>query len=163
MTNGANSVYSTDPKGWAAAASEYCGLEAEVTDPASGKTMSLYIIDAFDHKWVRKPGSIDIMIDAWKSLSGRSDLYDSSNTKTVEMQVSWKLTGRKSAQWSFKGPGSKGGDGAGQVVAAPAAGGSSTTLKPSATSAVKTTPAPKAHESSSVSAKKHWVTSTVSR
>ncbi|KAL7274923.1 hypothetical protein RUND412_002145 [Rhizina undulata] len=108
MTNGTNAVWGTDPSGWAKAAGQYCGLEAKVYDPHSGVTMKLFIIDAFDHKWVRTPGSIDVMIDAWKSLTKKGDdgLYDSSGVKVVDKGVQWTLTGEKSDRWAFKGLGS---------------------------------------------------------
>lgn len=43
-----------------AAATAYCGLEAEFTTP-DGKKALLYIADGFDSKWVRTPGSIDVI------------------------------------------------------------------------------------------------------
>ena len=46
-------TYSSDPAGWKAATQKYCGLEATVKDPKTGKQMLMYIGDAFDDKYVR--------------------------------------------------------------------------------------------------------------
>ncbi|KWU42025.1 hypothetical protein RHOSPDRAFT_36438 [Rhodotorula sp. JG-1b] len=48
----------------AAAKRAFCGLEAEVYSPRTGKTVTLYIADAFDDKWVRTPSSIDVLHDS---------------------------------------------------------------------------------------------------
>jgi hypothetical protein len=45
-------TYSSDPAGWKAATQKYCGLEATVKDPKTGKQMLMYIGDAFDDKYV---------------------------------------------------------------------------------------------------------------
>lgn len=39
-----------------------------VIDGNTGNKMILYLGDAFDHQWVRTPGSIDIMADSWSQL-----------------------------------------------------------------------------------------------
>lgn len=50
-----------------AAKRAFCGLEAEVYSPRTGKTVTLYIADAFDDKWVRTLSSIDVMYDSVRS------------------------------------------------------------------------------------------------
>jgi hypothetical protein len=45
-------TYNSDPAGWKAATQKYCGLEATVKDPKTGKQMLMYIGDAFDDKYV---------------------------------------------------------------------------------------------------------------
>lgn len=50
-----------------AAKRAFCGLEAEAYSLRTGKTVTLYIADAFDDKWVRTPSSIDVMYDSVRS------------------------------------------------------------------------------------------------
>jgi hypothetical protein len=38
----------------------------------TNKTCKMYIIDVFDPKYVKKPGSIDIMLNAFKKRAGFS-------------------------------------------------------------------------------------------
>lgn len=59
MTSGTNAVYGG--RNYESSGREYCGLEAKVTNLDNGVSKIMYIIDAFDPKWVRTPGSIDIM------------------------------------------------------------------------------------------------------
>ncbi|KAJ3125169.1 hypothetical protein HK098_000543 [Nowakowskiella sp. JEL0407] len=99
MTNGTNAVW-PDP-GWEPSGTAYCGLEAIVTNVENGNTVTLYIADAFDHRFVKSPGSIDIMIEQFSVLKGRVP-YDNND---VMMNVSWQFTGRRAPQYSFKGPG----------------------------------------------------------
>lgn len=47
-------TYNSDPAGWKKDTQKYCGLEAKVTDPTTGKTMLMYIGDAFDDKYIQK-------------------------------------------------------------------------------------------------------------
>ena len=49
MTNGTGAVW--PHPNWAPSATNYCGLEAKVYNPATGVTMFLYLVDAFDTKW----------------------------------------------------------------------------------------------------------------
>ncbi|KAJ3012643.1 hypothetical protein HKX48_006178 [Thoreauomyces humboldtii] len=88
---------------WAPIATKYCGLEAEVTDPSTGITKILYIVDAFDHQYVRSPGSIDIMTKAWESLTSQ----DANDKDIVIKGVQWKLTGKRNPKYAFKGPGDR--------------------------------------------------------
>lgn len=83
-----------------AAAEAYCGLEATVTTP-SGTSKTMYIIDGFDHKWVRTPGSIDITKNTFAELYGSA-----TDDKNVVIQgLTWKLTGNRSQQYKFQGAG----------------------------------------------------------
>lgn len=59
MTQGTNAVYGG--RNYESSGREYCGLEARVTNLDNGVSRLMYIVDAFDPKWVRTPGSIDIM------------------------------------------------------------------------------------------------------
>ncbi|KAG9187948.1 hypothetical protein G6011_01871 [Alternaria panax] len=82
-------TYNSDPAGWKAAKQKYCGLEATVKDPKTGKQMLMYVGDAFDDEYGlvsclleydparspsntfhQSPGSIDIMIDAFSNIHG---------------------------------------------------------------------------------------------
>ena len=45
-------TYNSDPAGWKAATQKYCGLEATVKDPKTGKQMLMYIGDSFDDHYV---------------------------------------------------------------------------------------------------------------
>ncbi|KAI8590340.1 hypothetical protein BDZ88DRAFT_107483 [Geranomyces variabilis] len=99
MTGGTNAVYGHPL--WETSAKKFCGLEAEVTNPHTGVKMNMYIVDAFDHKWVRSPGSIDVMVKSWEKLTGRrADSKDS-----VIQGLQWKLTGRRMPKYSFGGSG----------------------------------------------------------
>ncbi|KAI8819170.1 uncharacterized protein EV422DRAFT_621291 [Fimicolochytrium jonesii] len=99
MTEWTNAVYPNAK--WSKYASMYCGREAQVTDPQTGKTSLLFITDAFDHQWVRSPGSIDIHLNAWRKLKNSQ----TNDKNTVIKPVNWHLTGRISAQYAFKGKG----------------------------------------------------------
>ncbi|KAJ1549848.1 hypothetical protein HK096_010115, partial [Nowakowskiella sp. JEL0078] len=56
MTEGKNSVYdpnsgmdSVSNKNWVKYTTQYCGLEAVVTNPNNGVKLTLYLVDAFNH------------------------------------------------------------------------------------------------------------------
>jgi hypothetical protein len=88
---------------WEEFGREYCGLEAIVRNPQTGVEMTLYIVDAFDPKWVRSPGSIDIMVDVYKQLT-RDPVLDKNK---VIRGVEWRLTGNRNPKYAFKGPGDR--------------------------------------------------------
>lgn len=46
-------TYNSDPSGWKADTQKYCGLEALVKDPVTGRQMLMYIGDAFDDQYVK--------------------------------------------------------------------------------------------------------------
>lgn len=56
---------------------------------------------AFDPKFVLTPTSIDIMKAQWEELAG-IPAVDNNN---VIYNIEWYLTGKKSAQYTFAGPG----------------------------------------------------------
>ncbi|KAJ3125179.1 hypothetical protein HK098_000553 [Nowakowskiella sp. JEL0407] len=99
MTNGGN--YKWPNPGWFLYGRLYCGLEAIVTNPATGVSRVMYIADAFDHRFVRSPGSIDIMKGKFEELYGRR----TNNHNNVIYGVRWVLTGRRSLKYAFGGPG----------------------------------------------------------
>ncbi|KAJ4151551.1 hypothetical protein LMH87_012243 [Akanthomyces muscarius] len=78
-------TYNSNPDAWRAQSRKYCGLEAQVTDPSTGKTSLLYIGDAFDDAWIKRTGSIDIMIDAFSNLHGNPN--GNKNTLAVERSL----------------------------------------------------------------------------
>lgn len=45
-------TFNSDPVAWKKETQKYCGLEAKVTDPSTGKTMLMYIGDSFDDRFV---------------------------------------------------------------------------------------------------------------
>lgn len=45
-------TYNSNPTAWKQQTQKYCGLEAKVTDPTTGKTSLLYIGDSFDDRYV---------------------------------------------------------------------------------------------------------------
>ncbi|GAA5967574.1 hypothetical protein JCM11641_005701 [Rhodosporidiobolus odoratus] len=79
------------------AATAYCGLEAVVSTP-DGKSMTLYIADAFDDTWVRTPASLDIIKGSFSSLFGKS----TDNKNDVVTGATWKLTGKRNSKYAFK-------------------------------------------------------------
>ena len=101
MTNGTNANWPNSM--WAVYGKEYCGLEAKVYNPATGVSMLMYVGDAFDHKWVRSPGSIDIMINSYASLVG----YYPTNKQIIIPNVNWEFTGNRNPQFAFGGIGTQ--------------------------------------------------------
>ncbi|KAI8821480.1 uncharacterized protein EV422DRAFT_44251 [Fimicolochytrium jonesii] len=105
MTEWTNAKYKWNNPGqnkkWVQYATAYCGLEAEVTNPQNGKKMKLFITDAFDHAWVRSPGSIDIHVKRWEQLTNN---YSRDKNKVIK-GVTWTLTGRRSGRYKFQGTG----------------------------------------------------------
>ncbi|TPX38115.1 hypothetical protein SmJEL517_g00358 [Synchytrium microbalum] len=102
MTAGTNAVY-PNPL-WSEYGSQYCGLEAWVYNPANGRNISMYIIDAFGNEWVKTPGSIDFMLGAFITLAGTVP----ANKSVVLDGVQWGFTGRRSQKYSFGGVGDTG-------------------------------------------------------
>eukprot|EP01088_Endostelium_zonatum_P007218 TRINITY_DN19412_c0_g1_i1.p1 TRINITY_DN19412_c0_g1~~TRINITY_DN19412_c0_g1_i1.p1 ORF type:complete len:169 (-),score=30.84 TRINITY_DN19412_c0_g1_i1:84-590(-) len=96
MTNGSNAVW-PNPL-WTTFGEIYCGLEAIVTDGNTGNKLTMYLGDAFDHKWVRSPGSIDIMSDSWSKLHN----MPANNKNIVINPVKWEFTGARSSRYCFK-------------------------------------------------------------
>ena len=80
------------------AAKAYCGLEALVTNPETGKSKIMYIGDAFDHRYVLNPGAIDIMKGPYEYLTGAPAV----DKMKVIRNVQWVLTGQRSQQYCFK-------------------------------------------------------------
>ena len=99
MGNGSSPVY-PNPN-WAITAKQYCGLEAKVYNPVTGQTILMYLGDAFDHKWVHSPGSIDIMINSYSVLYGSYAV----NKDLVIMDVQWEFTGNYNPRYKFGGVG----------------------------------------------------------
>ena len=101
MTRGENSVY-PNPN-WRLYGRRFCGLEANVTNLKNGRWTLMYIVDAFDDKWIdgmgqnHPKGSIDIMIESFK------DLTDIGNeiSKQQVVNVAWYLTGKRSEKYQF--------------------------------------------------------------
>jgi hypothetical protein len=94
----------------------WCGLEAQVTNPDTQITKTMFIIDgiffmkflmslsiAFDPRFVLTPQSIDIMKTRWQDLTG----YEPKSGSQVIYNTQWYLTGGKSVQYTFGGPGDK--------------------------------------------------------
>ncbi|GAA5820187.1 hypothetical protein JCM3770_004814 [Rhodotorula araucariae] len=79
---------------------KYCGLEAIVTTP-EGKSVTLYVTDAFDDTWVRTPTSIDVVYNAFGNLLG----YTTDDKNTVINNVSWRFTGNRNEQYKYNGAG----------------------------------------------------------
>jgi hypothetical protein len=46
-------TFNSNPDAWRQQTRKYCGLEAKVTDPTTGKSQLMYIGDSFDDAWVR--------------------------------------------------------------------------------------------------------------
>lgn len=92
-------TYNSNPTAWRQQTAQHCGLEAKVTDPKTGKSMLMYIGDAFDDRWVLSPSSIDIMIDAFSSIHGNPN----GNKNDVIKDVQWELTGRINTKYAAPG------------------------------------------------------------
>jgi hypothetical protein len=96
MTNGTNANWPSSD--WYVYGKEYCGLEAKVYNPITGVSMLMYVGDGFDHKWVRSPGSIDIMINSFGALIGK---YPTSKQSDYIANVQWEFTGNRNPQYAF--------------------------------------------------------------
>jgi len=94
LMGGSQALYGVDTKLWDSSTDKFCGLEAQVT--YKGKSMLMYVIDAFDPKWVRTPYSIDIVQPAFETLWGSQ----TDNKNDVMNTVSWKLTGRRAVPYT---------------------------------------------------------------
>jgi hypothetical protein len=113
-------TYNSDPVAWKKETQKYCGLEAKVTDPSTGKTMLMYIGDSFDDRFVlvsrvtpsknlsvaclqtsqlQSKGSIDIMIDSFSNLHGNPN----GDKNKVIKGVRWELTGRVNTKYAAAG------------------------------------------------------------
>ena len=77
---------------------DYCGLEALVTDPKTGKKMLMYIVDGFVDQWLRTPRSIDIIYGAYAAID--TDPHGDKNQ--VIKGVQWELTGRRANEYVYK-------------------------------------------------------------
>lgn len=84
-------TWQSNPKQWEIDTATWCGLEAKVTDPNTGKSMLLYIYDAFDPAWVRTEYAIDVMVDAFSQLNGNPN----GNKDIVVQNMQWELTGNR--------------------------------------------------------------------
>jgi len=80
------------------AAKAYCGREVKVTNPSNGNTLTAFICDGFDDKWVLSPGSIDLTVGAFTSLYGSFD----NNKDTVISGVEWEFTGGVVQEGTFQ-------------------------------------------------------------
>ncbi|KAL8799661.1 MAG: hypothetical protein Q9182_005731 [Xanthomendoza sp. 2 TL-2023] len=78
----------TSGPSWDQQRRQYCGGEANVTNPANGRSKLLYIGDSFCAS--RSAGSIDIIIDAFIEIYERSP---NNNHQLVMNPVHWYLTG----------------------------------------------------------------------
>jgi hypothetical protein len=98
---------------------KFCGLEAKITDPSTGKTNLLYIGGSFDDQYVKvnfsllietalggsrcsqlqTSGYIDIMIDSFSSLHGNPN----GDKNKVIKGAQWELTGRVNTQYAAPG------------------------------------------------------------
>jgi hypothetical protein len=101
MTGTNYNVVYPDPL-WAPSAIKYCGLEAWVYSPSTGVNMTLYVGDAFDHYWVKSPGSIDVMINPYRYLAQSPVVTDKN---LVLKDVQWAFTGRRRLDYAFKARG----------------------------------------------------------
>ena len=101
MTRKENSVY--PDRNWRVYGRQFCGLEANVTNKNNGKWTLMYIVDAFDDKWIdgmgqnHPKGSIDIMIESFKDLTDIGDRISKQQVVNVE----WYLTGKRSSRYQF--------------------------------------------------------------
>ncbi|SCV72797.1 BQ2448_4334 [Microbotryum intermedium] len=73
-----------------------CGLEAIFYTP-DGRNATLYVIDAFDDKWVKTPSSVDVVIGAFPELFGSTP----SSKNDVVTNVKWHFTGNRSTDYIF--------------------------------------------------------------
>jgi len=92
-------TYKSNPTAWTQQTRKFCGLEAKVTDPSTGKTSLLYIGDSFDDQYVKTQGYIDIMIDSFSSLYRNPG----KDKNIVIKNVQWELTGRVNTKYTASG------------------------------------------------------------
>lgn len=81
----------------AKAATAYCGLEAKATDPATGNTALMYIVDGFADPWVLTPTSVDLTLAAFKALYGSN-----TDDKNIVIQnLQWEFTGNRMQAYGY--------------------------------------------------------------
>jgi len=83
----------------AKAATAYCGLEAKATDPSTGNSVLMYVVDGFDPQWVRSAGSVDLTLAAFAALYGST----TTDKDTVIMNLQWEWTGNRNSQYGYNG------------------------------------------------------------
>ncbi|KAL9614691.1 MAG: hypothetical protein Q9167_000820 [Letrouitia subvulpina] len=88
----------TSGSSWDQQRREYCGREANVTNPANGRSKLLYIGDSFGAP--RSAGSIDIVINAFIDLYGKNP---NGNHNLVMSPVEWYLTGNVNDAYTADG------------------------------------------------------------
>jgi len=81
----------SNPEQWKKDTAKWCGLEARVTNPQNGKSMLLYIVDAFEPKFVKTEYAIDVLLGPYSQLAG--DPKGDKNKVIMNMQ--WELTGKR--------------------------------------------------------------------
>ncbi|KAM0228917.1 hypothetical protein ACHAP5_011807 [Fusarium lateritium] len=93
-------TYGSDPTAWRQQTQKYCGLEALVTDPSTGKSKLMYIGDAFDDAYIKgSRASIDIMVDAFSAIHGNPN----GDKNKVIKGVKWEFTGNINTQYAAAG------------------------------------------------------------
>ncbi|KAM0265509.1 hypothetical protein ACHAPA_007658 [Fusarium lateritium] len=93
-------TYGSNPTAWRQQTQKYCGLEALVTDPSTGKSKLMYIGDAFDDKYIKgSRASIDIMVDAFSAIHGNPN----GDKNKVIKGVTWQFTGNVNTQYTAAG------------------------------------------------------------
>ncbi|KAJ3110004.1 hypothetical protein HDU96_006977 [Phlyctochytrium bullatum] len=98
MTGGEDVWYQRNTDRWVSVGKEFCGLEAWVYSPQSGINVTMYVVDAFDQRWVLTPTSIDVTIKGFELLSGLGTPRDKN---VVLSDVMWKFTGNRRTEYSF--------------------------------------------------------------
>lgn len=88
----------TSGSAWDQQIREYCGREANVTNPANGKSKLLYIGDSFAQP--RSDSAIDIVIGAFIELYGSNP---NNNHDLVMNPVQWHLTGNVNPAYTADG------------------------------------------------------------
>ncbi|MBC7660565.1 MAG: hypothetical protein H7249_12780 [Chitinophagaceae bacterium] len=88
-------TWTSNPEQWKKDTAKWCGLEARVTNPKTGKSELLYIVDAFEPTWVRTEFAIDILIGPFISLVGNPN----GDKNVVVQDMQWELTGNRKLDW----------------------------------------------------------------
>jgi hypothetical protein len=78
----------------------YCGRRAIVTNLDNGVSKEMFIVDAFDDRYLRTPGSIDIMVKSYQEITG-----DYSRNKQNTFRLKWELKNEYANKYRANGSG----------------------------------------------------------
>ncbi len=99
MTGGRDARWGHNTELWRRTGRLFCGLQAWVYNPATRKNVTMYLMDAFDPKWVRSPDSIDITLAGFAALTNGRWPTDKN---VVIRNLRWGFTRKRETRYAFE-------------------------------------------------------------